>query len=100
MYLQATINCQEDGTPYRVYINDELITERFYTLPSSVLSTISHREYGETHYFQPEHVKNVLNLEIKDAPDYSVRIETIPGHKKTEVKLLDVKWQEQPYEDQ
>lgn len=99
MYLQATINCQEDGTPYRVYINDELITERFYTLPSSVLSTISYREYGETYYFQPEHVKNVLNLEIEDAPDYSVRIETIPGHVKTEVKLLDVKWQEQPYED-
>lgn len=100
MYLQATINCEENGTPYRVYINDELITERFYALPPSVLDTISHRDKDDVvYYFQPEHVKNVLNLEIKDAPDYSVRIETIPGHVKTEVKLLDVKWQEQPYED-
>ena len=40
MYLQARIKCERDGTPYRVYINDELITERFFSIPTGVLNTI------------------------------------------------------------
>lgn len=80
MYLQAKIKCECDGTPYRVYINDELITERFYTIPESVLRTIKFQDSSGKHYFEPGDVTNVLNLEIADADHYDVKIENVPNH--------------------
>ena len=99
MFLQAKIKCEEDGTPYRVYINDELITERFYTIPESVLRTIKIQDIFGKHYFEPKDVTNVLNLELTDADDYTVSVENVPGYPKTKIWIEDVQWQEKHYED-
>ena len=89
MYLQAKIKCERNGTPYRVYINDELITERYFTTAKNwntnelILDTW-----------------NTLALEIEDRDDYTVSIENVPGYPKARVWIDEVKWQETPYEDQ
>ena len=88
MYLQAKIKCERNGTPYRVYINDELITERYFTTAKNwntnelILDTW-----------------NTLALEIEDRDDYTVSIENVPGYPKSRVWIDEVKWQETPYED-
>ena len=88
MYLQARIKCERDGTPYRVYINDELITERYFTTAKNwntnelILNTW-----------------NTLALEIADSNDYTVSIENVPGTPKAKVWVDSVHWQETPYED-
>ena len=88
MYLQARIKCERDGTPYRVYINDELITERYFTTAKNwntnelILNTW-----------------NTLALEIADANDYDIKIENVPGTPKAKVWVDSVHWQETPYED-
>lgn len=69
MYLQAKIKCERDGTPYRVYINDELITERFFTAT---------RNFNTKDTIQL--MWNTLLLEIKDADHYDVKIENVPNH--------------------
>ena len=58
MWIEAILKCDVDHTPYRVYINDELITERFYT--------IAHRT-----------VSNNLVVELEDSPAYDVRVESL-----------------------
>lgn len=88
MYLQAKIKCDRDGTPYRVYINDELITERFYTMA---------RDWNTKDLILESW--NTLALEIENADDYTVSIENIPNYPKAKVWLEEVKWQEKPYED-
>ena len=80
MWIEAILKCDVDHTPYRVYINDELITERFYAKDDRTIS-------------------NNLVLEVKDAKDYSVTIENAPGHPKTRVWIEEVKWQEERYEN-
>jgi len=94
MFLQAKIKSEKDGTPYRVYINDELITERFYTVPHGTLTP--------TIGVKPvlfEDISNILNLEIQDAKTYDVKIENVPGYPKARVWIEDIRWQETPYED-
>jgi len=49
MWIEAVLKCDVDHTPYRVYINDELITERFYTIA-------------------PNTVSNKVVVELEDAP--------------------------------
>jgi len=80
MWIQAILKCDRDHTPYRVYINDELITERFYAKDDRTIS-------------------NNLVLEVKDAKDYSVTVENGPGHPNTQVWIEEVKWQEERYEN-
>lgn len=58
MWIEAVLKCDVDHTPYRVYINDELITERFYTIASNTVS-------------------NNLVVELEDAPAYDVRVESL-----------------------
>lgn len=58
MWIEAILKCDVDHTPYRVYINDELITERFYTIA-------------------PNTVSNNLVVELEDAPAYDVRVESL-----------------------
>ena len=88
MFLQAKIKSERNGTPYRVYINDELITERYFTTAKNwntnelILDTW-----------------NTLALEIEDRDDYTVSIENVPGHPKARVWIEEVQWQEEPYED-
>jgi hypothetical protein len=58
MWIEAVLKCDVDHTPYRVYINDELMTERFYTIA-------------------PNTASNNLVVELKDAPAYDVRVESL-----------------------
>lgn len=58
MWIEAVLKCDVDHTPYRVYINDELITERFYTIA-------------------PRTVSNNLVVELEDSPAYDVRVESL-----------------------
>ena len=58
MWIEAVLKCDVDHTPYRVYINDELITERFYTIA-------------------PNTISNNLVVELEDAPAYDVRVESL-----------------------
>ena len=58
MWIEAVLKCDVDHTPYRVYINDELMTERFYTIA-------------------PRTVSNNLVVELEDAPAYDVRVESL-----------------------
>lgn len=58
MWIEAVLKCDVDHTPYRVYINDELMTERFYTIA-------------------PNTVSNNLVVELEHAPAYDVRVESL-----------------------
>ena len=58
MWIEAVLKCGVDHTPYRVYINDELMTERFYTIA-------------------PNTVSNNLVVELEDSPAYDVRVESL-----------------------
>jgi len=58
MWIEAVLKCDVDHTPYRVYINDELMTERFYTIV-------------------PNTVSNNFVVELEDAPAYDVRVESL-----------------------
>ena len=88
MWIRTRIKSEKPNTPYRVYINDELITERFYACP---------KNWSANDRIQK--TWNTLGLEIVDADDYKVRIENVPGYPKAKVWIDKVEWQEQPYED-
>jgi len=77
MWIEAVLKCDVDHTPYRVYINDELMTERFYTIA-------------------PRTVSNNLVVELKDAPAYDVRVESLTD---TIVLLSDYTVKEKLNED-
>ena len=64
MWIEAVLKCDRDHTPYRVYINDELMTERFYTIA-------------------PNTVSNNLVVELEDAPAYDMRVESL-----TDIEVL------------
>lgn len=55
MYIQAVIKCDVDNTPYRVYINGELMTERYYADPDGSVS-------------------NTLHVHLKHSNDYNVEV--------------------------
>ena len=77
MWIEAVLKCDVDHTPYRVYINDELITERFYTIA-------------------PRTVSNNLVVELEDSPAYDVRVESLTD---TIVLLSDYSVKEKLNED-
>ena len=61
MWIEAVLKCDRDHTPYRVYINDELMTERFYAKDNRTIS-------------------NNLVVELEDNPTYTkyrVRVESL-----------------------
>jgi hypothetical protein len=58
MWIEAVLKCERDHTPYRVYINDELMTERFYTI-------------------SPKTVSNNLVVELEHSPAYDIRVESL-----------------------
>lgn len=68
MLLEAKLKCNKDHIPYRIYIDGELITERFYTIASK------------------DTVSNDLVVELVDANDYDVKIESLSD---TQVHLVD-----------
>jgi len=67
MYIQAVMKCEKDNTPYRIYLNDELITERYYSLDESVIS-------------------NNLELHITESPEYNLEIQSLTD---VSVELID-----------
>ena len=67
MYIQAVMKCEKDNTPYRIYLNDELITERYYSLDESVIS-------------------NNLELHITESPEYNLKIQSLTD---VSVELID-----------
>jgi len=82
MYIQVKIKCDRNNTPYRVFINGELMTERFYTAPKNWDSND-----------RISHTCNTLALEIADAEHYTAKITDVPGTEKARVWIEDVKWQ-------
>ena len=78
MLLEAKLKCDKDHVPYRIYANDELITERFYTIASK--NTVS----------------NDLRIELADANDYDVKIENLSD---TQVELVDYTVRKVPNEN-
>ena len=77
MWIEAILKCDVDHTPYRVYINDELMTERFYTIA-------------------PNTVSNNLVVELEDSSAYDVRVESLTD---TLVLLSDYSVKEKLNED-
>ena len=61
------MKCEKDNTPYRIYLNDELITERYYSLDESVIS-------------------NNLELHITESPEYNLEIQSLTD---VSVELID-----------
>tara|TARA_R110000796_G_scaffold3925_1_gene15049 strand:+ start:4453 stop:4719 length:267 start_codon:yes stop_codon:yes gene_type:complete len=86
MYIQVKIKSDKDNTPYRVFINDELITERFYTAPKNWDSNE-----------RISHTCNTLALEIADAEHYTAKITNVPGYPSANTWIEEVKWQEESY---
>lgn len=72
MWIEAVLKCDRDHTPYRVYINDELMTERFYTI-------------------SPKTVSNNLVVELEHSPVYDIRVESLTD---IEVILSDYHFKE------
>ena len=68
MWIEAVLKCDVDHTPYRVYINDELMTERFYTI-------------------SPKSVSNNLVVELEHSPAYDVRVESL-----TDIEVILSEW--------
>ena len=93
MWINVKIKAEKENTPYRVFINDELITERLYTVPHGALAPIEGKPSG----INFEDISNILHLEIVDADNYDVRIENIPGGPQEKVWMEEVKWQEESY---
>ena len=69
MIINAKLECDKDHIPYRIYINDELMTERYYTIATQ--RTIS----------------NDFTVQLKDAENYDFKIKNLTD---TEVKLVDL----------
>ncbi len=88
MWIKVKIKSDKDNTPYRVFINDELITERFYTAPKN-WDTNERISY----------TCNTLALEIADAAHYTAEITNVPGYPSANTWIEDVHWQEECYEN-
>jgi hypothetical protein len=58
MFIEAVLKCDVDNTPYRVYINNELITERYYTII-------------------PDTVSNTLRVQLVDSDNYDIKVESL-----------------------
>lgn len=78
MIINAKLHCNYDKVPYRIWINDELITERFYTCLFKKTGTV---EENIT-------LSNDLHVTLKDADHYDIKIENLSNLK---VKLVDYK---------
>ena len=62
MFIEAVLKCDVDNTPYRVYINGELMTERYYTM------------------LDENTPSNTLHVQLKDADGYDITVESLSGN--------------------
>lgn len=67
MIINAVLKCKKDSVPYRVYVNNDLITERLYTSNDKVIS-------------------NNLQVRVVDCDTYDIRVENLSN---TQVELID-----------
>ena len=88
MFLQAKIKCDKGNTPYRIYINDDLVTERYYT-------AVRHLDTKD----RILESWNTLNQEIEECKDYKVVIENVPGYPKAKTWIEQVHWQKEKYNE-
>lgn len=60
MFLEVILKSEHENAPYRVYINDELITERRYAITT----------------LNPPRptISNNLLVELKESPEYNVSV--------------------------
>jgi hypothetical protein len=70
MKIIATFTCDVPDTPYRIWIDDELITERIYTIGNK--NTVS----------------NTLDVSVVDQEKYAIRFEPLTS---ATIQVLDVK---------
>lgn len=70
MKILATFTCDVPDTPYRIWIDDELITERIYT--KSNKNTLS----------------NTLDVSVVDQKKYAIKFEPLTPAK---IEVLNVK---------
>ena len=68
MLIKAKLECDKDHIPYRIYINGELMTERYYTIAT------------------PKTISNDFTIQLEDADTYDFKLENLSD---TEVKLVD-----------
>jgi|TARA_R110002153_G_scaffold33308_1_gene100575 hypothetical protein len=69
MKILATFTCDTKETPFRVYINDELMTERIYTIASKKV------------------VGHTLDIDVEEKKLYALRVEALNDAKIEIVKV-------------
>jgi len=66
MLIHAKLECDADHIPYRIYVNGELMTERYYTIAT------------------PKTISNDFTIQLVKADNYDVKVENLTD---TEVRL-------------
>ena len=78
MIVEVKLKCDKDHIPYRIYINDELMTERYYAMPNKNV------------------VSNDFKVNIKEQDSYDIQIENLSD---TIVNIVDTKITEDPKDE-
>ena len=78
MIVEVKLKCEKDHIPYRIYINDELMTERYYAMPNKNV------------------VSNDFKVNIKEQDSYDIQIENLSD---TIVNIVDTKITEEPKDE-
>tara|TARA_B100001057_G_C22767138_1_gene918119 strand:+ start:324 stop:566 length:243 start_codon:yes stop_codon:yes gene_type:complete len=78
MIVEVKLKCDKDHIPYRIYINDELMTERYYAMPNKNV------------------VSNDFKVNIKEQDSYDIQIENLSD---TIVNIVDTKITEEPKDE-
>ena len=64
--FSATLVCHENNVPYRLFVNEELITERLYSFPESIV-------VSNTVFFEIEH-SDTYNVVLQNMSNTIVEI--------------------------
>ena len=78
MIVEVKLKCDKDHIPYRLYINNDLMTERYYAMPNKNV------------------VSNDFKVNIKEQDSYDIQIENLSD---TIVNIVDTKITEEPKDE-
>tara|TARA_B100000989_G_C19522036_1_gene464679 strand:- start:1525 stop:1767 length:243 start_codon:yes stop_codon:yes gene_type:complete len=78
MIVAVKLKCNKDHIPYRLYINNDLMTERYYAMPNKNV------------------VSNDFKVNIKEQDSYDIQIENLSD---TTVKIVDTKITKEPKDE-